>query len=691
MTITLLAVSLNDNPLSQPITASFDARGGTIGRADHNTMALPDPERHISRLQAEVVVNGPRYFIKNVGAANPIVVAGRQLSAGESAPLGHHVEVRIGGYLLRVIDDVDADPSGAQIARGRAMVNDTLAGHITAPGLHLAKPQPSASPYSTPTPPRPANLSPQPLPDISSPLSSSNPFADLLGVGEVSPPARPQPGPLQKPTASTDPFADLMPPPSGLTAGSAAVRDVARPEEDLLPDDFDPFKAPAPPRTTARSSQPSDPFADLIPAAAPPSIDSMINLGLSDSPQGPLAKFTADMPAGGGARQEGGISTDPLALFGASPAPSPAFAAPPAVDRTPQIHGSFAPPRWTSADAGPSSPAPTPPVPPAPVRNVMPPAPIIPPDATWLKPRPASMAPPEPVATPAPQPDPFAFDIEPDTVVQAAPVRPVAEPAPAPVPPVAPAIAEIRSPRRDANELLIDGASVMPSHPPPVARPPVPTAVPAPSAECLQGSSPEVLWTAFCEGAGVHIQLPRGLDAEAMRTIGQLLNAAVSGTLQLIAVRASTKQELRADVTMIQQRANNPLKFSPDVQTGLEQLLNPPMRGFLPGPAAMTDAMNDLVGHSIGTMAGMRAALDGVLGRFTPSELESKLSGKSLLDSVLPMNRKARLWDLYLQHFDTIRDEAQDDFHTLFGRAFLAAYEQQLERLRQSRTPPTTP
>ena len=113
------------------------------------------------------------------------------------------------------------------------------------------------------------------------------------------------------------------------------------------------------------------------------------------------------------------------------------------------------------------------------------------------------------------------------------------------------------------------------------------------------------------------------------------------------------------------------------------------MRGFLAGPAAMTDAMQDLVGHTIGTMAGTRAALEGVLDRFTPQELEAKLSGKSMFDNILPMNRKAKLWELYLHHFDTIRNEAHDDFHTLFGKAFLAAYEQQLDRLQ--RDEPDTP
>jgi FHA domain-containing protein len=96
----------------------------------------------------------------------------------------------------------------------------------------------------------------------------------------------------------------------------------------------------------------------------------------------------------------------------------------------------------------------------------------------------------------------------------------------------------------------------------------------------------------------------------------------------------------------------------------------------------MTDAMHDLVGHTIGTMAGTRAALEGVLDRFKPEQLEAKLAGRSMLESLLPSTRKARLWELYLQHFEAIRGEAQDDFHSLFGRAFLAAYEQQLDRLQ---------
>jgi FHA domain-containing protein len=189
------------------------------------------------------------------------------------------------------------------------------------------------------------------------------------------------------------------------------------------------------------------------------------------------------------------------------------------------------------------------------------------------------------------------------------------------------------------------------------------------------------LWQAFCAGAGIRIaDLPPDREAERMSAAGRLVRAAVDGTLRLITLRATQRQEWHAQVTRICPQGNNPLKFSPDTQSALEQLLQSPQRGFLDAPDAMTDAMHDLIGHAIGTMAGTRAALDGVLERFAPPELEEKLEARPL-DGMLPRNRQARLWQLYLRHYASIRGEARDDFHALFGRAFLGAYQQQLERL----------
>ena len=167
MTLTLRAVSLNDQPLTQPITAHFDAKGGTIGRSDHNTMALPDPERHISRQQAQISIGGEGgYLIKNVGSANPIIVRGQPLSQGETTPLSHSDQVRIGGYLLEVIEERDQDSEASTITRGRAVVD-----------AHTPPPQRGAAPvHGSGSTPRMPVAAGSPFAELGAPLSSSNPF-----------------------------------------------------------------------------------------------------------------------------------------------------------------------------------------------------------------------------------------------------------------------------------------------------------------------------------------------------------------------------------------------------------------------------------------------------------------------------------------------------------------------------------
>ena len=199
---------------------------------------------------------------------------------------------------------------------------------------------------------------------------------------------------------------------------------------------------------------------------------------------------------------------------------------------------------------------------------------------------------------------------------------------------------------------------------------------PAPDA-----STHAALWRAFCEGTGVPLTPPQGLTPQMMHTIGQLMRHLVGGTVQLVHVRAETKHELRFPATMLRAHDNNPLRYSPNVQAALTQLLLPPLSGFMAGPQAAQEAMDDLFAHAIGTMTGMRAAIEGVLRRFEPPRLEAQITGSQVLDALLPMHRRARLWDLYLQHFESVRAEAKEDFDRLFGQAFVDAYERQLDRL----------
>lgn len=627
MHLVIRAHTLKGETLSQAITGHFDERGGTIGRSDTNTLSLPDPERHISRLQAEVWFSNGGFSIRNVGSANAITVNGRPINPGEGTNLGHGDEIVVGSYSMRAT--LGEAPEAATVVAPvdpRTVIKSSATEGKTNP-----RPR-SALGGAT----------------VAGTTSASNPFADLLGSAV-------------KPTAD-DPFAGLMggapanppttavhvrvpapqvpPPAAGPVPAAPVAASPAAPVAARLPDDFDPFADLAPPPASNAaptglagfmagtpapppSALPADlGLGDLIgsPPAQSSSLDAMFGLGTAAAPgSDPLAGFLAT-PAGG-AKDAPPENKDPMAMFGGAASAPPAPAMPAASNHTPELRAAYVPPAVQ---------APKPAVPPAPA--------------------------PVPAPAPALKAAPSHPRHEPETVPGVKPSRPVFDSAHAPLDEIPPVTA-----------------------PAPLSS--LPPAAPGPAAPA------DALWAAFCEGAGVNIKLPQGLTPEMMKILGQVMHHAIDGTIKLVHIRAAAKQEMKADVTTIQARNNNPLKFSPDAGVAIEQLLQPPMRGFMMGPVAVNDVMDDLLGHAIGTMAGMRAALTGVLDKFEPGKLENKLAGNSVLDSVLPMNRRAKLWELYLQHYKRIRDDAQEDFHDLFGKAFIEAYEEQLDRLDQARHP----
>jgi FHA domain-containing protein len=175
------------------------------------------------------------------------------------------------------------------------------------------------------------------------------------------------------------------------------------------------------------------------------------------------------------------------------------------------------------------------------------------------------------------------------------------------------------------------------------------------------------------------------LTPALMRLLGRLLHEATRGTVDLLVARAALKREIRAEVTMIVTRENNPLKFSPSAEVALGHLLSPPSRGFMEPDRAMRDAYDDLRAHQFGFLAGMRAALEGILKRFDPAGLEGKLTEKSFLASIIPAKRKARMWDAFTEMYGQISAEASDDFHELFGKEFLRAYNEHIDQLAKDR------
>jgi predicted component of type VI protein secretion system len=106
--------------MSQPLIGRFDKRGGTLGRSDDATLTLPDPERLISRIQAQVLHRDEHYWLENISAASAVLHNGRPLSTGMRVILGEGDELRIGGYALQAT--FEDETTSAAILRGRTVV-----------------------------------------------------------------------------------------------------------------------------------------------------------------------------------------------------------------------------------------------------------------------------------------------------------------------------------------------------------------------------------------------------------------------------------------------------------------------------------------------------------------------------------------------------------------------------------------
>ncbi len=438
-----------------------------------------------------------------------------------------------------------------------------------------------------------------------------------------------------------DPFSDLL---AGLTPVVApapvAVASKAAPAPNFFPD---PMGLDAP----ATKPVSHDPFADLlnfgntgamkaqpggelgldnVPNANSASIDELFGLGAGVSgaadPLGasPLSQPTS-LPNTSG-------SLDPLlALQSGSAAAQQARS-----DHVGVLHQAYAIPKAVQ-------PPPSPPPPPASPADSLPEMTLMP-SVAAIKSSPSA-----PLMSAAP-------------VVPVQVAAPVYAPAPVMSAPVAPMVA-----------------------PAPVAAAPRAVA-PSSVVPAMPSAAEQELLAAFLRGARTTNNMPTQLTPALMELIGALLFSATHGTLQLLMSRQELKQGFNSEMTMISREANNPLKFSPNPEIALAHLLGPPLRGFMPPEQAMVNAFEDLRAHQFGVMVGMRAALANVLEQFAPDKLEGKLAQKSKLDAVFAAGRKAKLWDVFCQLYSNIAAEAEDDFHTLYGKAFTKAYEEQMARFK---------
>lgn len=251
--------------------------------------------------------------------------------------------------------------------------------------------------------------------------------------------------------------------------------------------------------------------------------------------------------------------------------------------------------------------------------------------------------------------------------------------------PAQPPLIPDESPLVEPEPQAIIEQQAIPRPSPPLAPEPVPGPPPsmAPAKPYQEPSGDETdLRRILAESMELPEEYLAGLPMQTLlRNLGKILRTSVNGTMSMLRVRAQMKGEFRMSQTMIQPVENNPLKFSVNIEDALRNILNPkPSSGYLSPVAAFEEAHEDIEAHMMAVMVGMQAALKAVLHRFEPEILETRLGQQALLEK-LPLYRHAKTWELFTKLYSQIANEAEDDFHQLFGRTFSQAYEEQIRRL----------
>lgn len=239
------------------------------------------------------------------------------------------------------------------------------------------------------------------------------------------------------------------------------------------------------------------------------------------------------------------------------------------------------------------------------------------------------------------------------------PVLPIQAPAKTPTPPLPPQ---------------------KPHETPGLAPRPTPTNAPPAAAP---GPDVSALLQAFFMGAGLpQLKLPPEQLPEIMSNLGGILRETVQGLMEVLLARSDVKGEFRLDRTAIGPVENNPLKTPPgrpplSPAEVMALLLIGQKDAYMSPVQAVCESFNDIKAHQLAVVAGIQAALNRLLERFDPANLETRLQ-QSVLDNLWPANRKAKYWDLFTAEYQAIAQEAEDDFKALFGDEFARAYENRL-------------
>jgi predicted component of type VI protein secretion system len=184
---------------------------------------------------------------------------------------------------------------------------------------------------------------------------------------------------------------------------------------------------------------------------------------------------------------------------------------------------------------------------------------------------------------------------------------------------------------------------------------------------------------AFCHGAGID---PRTLTPEAggaaLELAGRLLRESVIGLTHLNQHRDELHARFRIPPPPLDDPAESPLDLAHGVDEALARLLT--SESSRTGAVdALKDNFRRLDAQNVAAMAALATALEELLERLAPKELEERFERGAKRGVFI--HNKAKYWELYAGIYSGLFQRPANGFPPVFTEAVAKAYEAKLRTL----------
>lgn len=191
---------------------------------------------------------------------------------------------------------------------------------------------------------------------------------------------------------------------------------------------------------------------------------------------------------------------------------------------------------------------------------------------------------------------------------------------------------------------------------------------------------------ALCRGAGIDAaSIPADAHAAMLGLAGQMVREVVLDLMEALRSRGDHKKRLQLGQTGLMPSQNNPLKLSASVEEALRKLLDGNNTRNLGAVDSIREAFTDLKNHQLAADAGMNAALNDLLSRVDPSELQERFDRGLKRNAPQGVVNKGKYWELYTEFYPLLNQRDNRGWPAVFTEEFTRAYATKVDELESTR------